>query len=227
MAFVIEDHVRENSLTTGTGAIALGGAVSGHRAFSSVMSDQDTTWYAIVMPGSGWETGTGTYNSASNTLSRTEVLSSSNSNTLVSFAAGTKDVFITQPAKKAQPFPSGTLMLFQQSTAPLFWTKQTTHNDKALRVVSGTASSGGTNAFSTVNAQTVVGNTTITQSTMASHTHGHNANSQNGGSTTPGGTFPIVSTSAATINSTGGDGAHTHSILMNIQFVDLIIAQKD
>lgn len=46
-------------------------------------------------------------------------------------------------------FPTGTLMLFQQTAAPTGWTKQTTHNDKALRVVSGTASSGGTTAFST------------------------------------------------------------------------------
>ena len=47
-------------------------------------------------------------------------------------------------------FPAGTTMLFQQTTAPTGWTKQTTHNDKALRVVSGTASSGGTLAFTTV-----------------------------------------------------------------------------
>lgn len=47
------------------------------------------------------------------------------------------------------PIESGTLMLFQQTAAPTGWTKQTTHNDKALRVVSGTASSGGTTAMST------------------------------------------------------------------------------
>ena len=46
-------------------------------------------------------------------------------------------------------FASGTAMLFQQTSAPTGWTKSTTHNDKALRVVSGTASSGGTSAFST------------------------------------------------------------------------------
>ncbi len=38
---------------------------------------------------------------------------------------------------------SGKKMLFQQSTGPTGWTKDTTHNDKALRVVSGTASTGG------------------------------------------------------------------------------------
>jgi hypothetical protein len=179
-----------------------------------------------VLPGSSFETGTGTY-SAANTLTRTTVISSSSSNALVNFGGGTKDVFITQPAKKAQPFPSGTLMLFQQTAAPIFWTKQTTHNDKVLRVVSGAASFGGTRAFSTVMAQTVVGNTTITQSTMASHTHTSNANEANGASTSPGGTFPVVSTQAATIDAIGGNGAHTHSVLMNIQYVDLIIASKD
>ena len=46
-----------------------------------------------------------------------------------------------------QPFASGTKMLFQQTSAPTGWTKVTSHNNKALRVVSGTAGSGGSNAF--------------------------------------------------------------------------------
>ena len=56
-------------------------------------------------------------------------------------------------------FPSGTKMLFQQTAAPTGWTKDTAHNDKVLRVVSGAASSGGTVAFSTAFAnRTVSGN---------------------------------------------------------------------
>jgi hypothetical protein len=50
----------------------------------------------------------------------------------------------------ATPFAAGTNMLFQQTSAPTGWTKDTTHNDKALRVVTGTASSGGATAFTTV-----------------------------------------------------------------------------
>lgn len=46
-------------------------------------------------------------------------------------------------------FPAGTVMLFVQTAAPTGWTKSTTHNNKALRVVSGTAGSGGTSAFTT------------------------------------------------------------------------------
>ena len=49
----------------------------------------------------------------------------------------------------APGFASGTVMLFVQTSAPTGWTKSTTHNDKALRVVSGAASNGGTVAFTT------------------------------------------------------------------------------
>ena len=56
-------------------------------------------------------------------------------------------------------FPSGTRMLFQQTAAPTGWTKDTTIDDKALRVVSGAVSSGGSVAFSTAFAnRTVSGN---------------------------------------------------------------------
>jgi hypothetical protein len=45
--------------------------------------------------------GLGTYTSAGSTLARTTVFSSSNSDALVPFGAGTKDVFVTQPAERA------------------------------------------------------------------------------------------------------------------------------
>jgi hypothetical protein len=171
MAFVLDDRVRESSTTTGTGAMALGGAPNtSYQPFSAAMSIGDTCWYSIVLPGLSWETGVGTY-SALNTLTRTTVLRSSSDGAAVSFAAGTKDVFISQPASKGNvqnnTFPSGTLLCFQQTAAPIYWTKQVTHNDKALRVVSGTASSGGANSFSSSMTSVATANTTITQSTMA------------------------------------------------------------
>jgi len=53
-------------------------------------------------------------------------------------------------------FPSGTSMLFQQTAAPTGWTKQTTHNDKSLRLVSGSVGTGGSVAFSTAMATPAV-----------------------------------------------------------------------
>ena len=57
--------------------------------------------------------------------------------------------FVTTAVNNAEPFPSGTSMLFQQTAAPTGWTKQTTHNDKALRIITGTVGTGGSSAFST------------------------------------------------------------------------------
>jgi hypothetical protein len=94
------DRVKETTVTTGTGDITLAGAVSNFQAFSDVFSVGDTTFYSIVSDENGWETGTGTY-SGVNTLSRTNVLESSNSGNKVSFAAGEKSVFVTYPASKS------------------------------------------------------------------------------------------------------------------------------
>lgn len=48
-------------------------------------------------------------------------------------------------------FPAGTKMLFLQADAPVGWTKDTTHNNKALRIVSGAGGgSGGSTAFTDV-----------------------------------------------------------------------------
>src|SRR5450756_1545583 len=113
MAFVLADRVRESSITTGTGPITLGGAPNtSYNPFSAVMNLGDTCWYSFVLPGTAWETGIGTY-SALNTLTRTQILGSSNGGAVVVFIAGTKDIFIAQPASKAQEFPSGTSMTFQ------------------------------------------------------------------------------------------------------------------
>ena len=99
MALVVKDRVQETSTTTGTGTFTLAGAVSGFQSFSAI-GNANTTYYAIV-GGSEWEVGIGTYTSSGTTLSRTTVLESSNSGSLVNFSAGTKNVFVTYPAEEA------------------------------------------------------------------------------------------------------------------------------
>lgn len=71
---------------------------------------------------------------------------------------------LTLPAVSGQVtvFPSGTRLLFQQTSAPTGWTKDTTHNNKAMRVVSGTAGSGGSVDFTTAFAsQTPTGSVSV------------------------------------------------------------------
>lgn len=130
-------------------------------------------------------------------------------------------------------FKPGTTMLFYNATAPLGWTKLTTQNDKALRVVSGSGGvSGGTNSFSTVMAQTVVGNTSLSLAQVALHTHGFLGGhalgvldtSVAGANTVTAGayTFTILSNS----DSAGSGANHNHPITMGIQYIDLILASK-
>jgi hypothetical protein len=101
MALVVKDRVQESTTTTGTGTLTLNGAVFGFQTFA-IIGDGNVTYYAITDPGTGsWEVGVGTYTASGTTLSRTTVFESSNSGSLVNFAAGTKNVFCTYPAERA------------------------------------------------------------------------------------------------------------------------------
>ena len=100
MALVLNDRVKETTTTTGTGALTLGGAVTGFETFGTGVGNSNTTYYAVTLGGSAeFEVGLGTV--AAGTLARTTVISSSNSDSAVNFSAGTKDVFCTLPASKA------------------------------------------------------------------------------------------------------------------------------
>jgi hypothetical protein len=90
-----DDRIKETTTTTGTGNITLAGAVAQFAAFSSYITVGHQFDYAIVgQSGTEWETGRGSLSGAS-TLVREAVYGSSNSNALVNFSSGTKDVFVT------------------------------------------------------------------------------------------------------------------------------------
>lgn len=102
MALVINDRVKETSTTTGTGPFALSGAQTGFDTFAAGIGGSNTTYYAIFNQGTNeWEVGLGTLDAGGTNLTRTTVLTSSNSDTVVTFTGGTKDVFCTLPASKA------------------------------------------------------------------------------------------------------------------------------
>lgn len=104
MALIFADRVQETTSTTGTGSLALGGALTGFQTFNAMMANNDTCYYSLNDGLGGWEIGLGTYQDT-DTLARTTVLKSSNSDALVNFAAGTKTVFLTFPAFRAQYHP--------------------------------------------------------------------------------------------------------------------------
>lgn len=130
--------------------------------------------------------------------------------------------------------PAGTTMTFVQSAAPTGWTKSTTHDNKALRVVSGSASSGGSVAFTTAfsAARALQGSTdghTLTIAEIPAHTHSQEI-------MVVGSNFALgaqYNTGTGTTGSAGGGGAHSHtlagsgSVNLAVQYVDVIIAVKD
>lgn len=116
MAHITRDGVLETSTTTGTGAISLGGALTGFSAFSAApMVTGDTCFYSIRgvdsngTPTGDYESGIGTYTSSGNTLTRTTVIRSSNSNAAVSLAAGTKYISLSANSAEMQFCPTKTL----------------------------------------------------------------------------------------------------------------------
>ena len=103
MALVINDRVKETSTSTGNSQTTwtLDGAVTGFETFNAGIATTNTTYYAIFLQGSNeWEVGLGTLSTSTN-LQRTTIITSSNSDNVVDFAAGTKDVFCTLPASKS------------------------------------------------------------------------------------------------------------------------------
>jgi hypothetical protein len=99
MALVLKDRVKETTTTTGTSTYTLAGAENGFEAFSSI-GNGNTTYYCCT-DGVDFEVGVGTYTLSGTVLARTAILQSSNSDSAVSWANGTRTIFCTQPAEKA------------------------------------------------------------------------------------------------------------------------------
>lgn len=149
--------------------------------------------------------------------------------------------------KAAVQFPSGTRMPFNQSAAPIGWTKDVTAalNDTAMRIVTGAIGSGGVVDFSAATytptitptvGSLAVDSHVLTIAEMPSHTHDFAALIQTGGS------YVAFSNTGGqktgTTTATGGDGGHSHTlsgapaatssaITLGLKYNDFIIATKD
>lgn len=137
--------------------------------------------------------------------------------------------------RRVVAFTVGTTTLFHQAAAPTGWTKSTSHNNKALRVVSGTGGGSGgsvgfTTAFTSRSGLGTVAATTLTSAQIPAHTHGYSdeTNSGTGGGQGGGGANTGTTTlSKNTDNGTGGNGSHTHGFSLtmdfDVQYIDMIV----
>lgn len=149
---------------------------------------------------------------------------------------------------------TGSIMKYFNSTTPVGWTKLTTYNDCALRVVSGVVGTGGTQAFSTVFAnqpvtgEVVVGPASVgtTLSTVASHQHRYTFQGGSSAGNVPtsfvgGTTYPVYGPNGGSYTSgpAGSNGLHGHPISPNgpipvtgtfniaVKYLDALLAQRN
>ena len=148
----------------------------------------------------------------------------------------------------AQNFPSGTRLLFQQSTVPPGWTQDTTvQNDSLLRIVNGTTVStyAGSGVSVVLRGGESTDGTAITIAQMPAHNHpvtdpghSHLVDTYSASGTIlvlqVGKTDAVVtqstqsSSTGISIDDTGGGAAHTHTLsLLNVNSIDCIVGVKN
>jgi len=99
MALVLADRVQQTGTANTTVSFTLSGSVTGFQSFA-VVGNTNTTYYSAFDASGNWEVGLGTYSTTGPTLTRTTILTSSNSNAAVTFS-GTVNVFVTYPSSKS------------------------------------------------------------------------------------------------------------------------------
>lgn len=193
---VLADRVLETTQTTGTGTYSLDGvSVTGRQSFLNGIGNGNKCPY-VAQLGSNWEVGVGTVTSgAPVTLSRDEILASSNSDVAVNWTAGVKDIWVDGPAALLTQIVAptrvedleeritelngqidafqGAKMLFMQATAPTGWTQDTSEDDRVVRIIgsgSPTETGGATGGSWTISGVTTDGHA-LTVGELPSHSH--------------------------------------------------------
>jgi len=201
-----------------------GGTGSANLTANNVILGNGTSAVQVVAPGT-----------ANNVLT-------SNGTTWISQAAGGGGTNI----------PAGTVMIFGQTSAPTGFTKLTDQDNAALRVVSGSASTGGSVNFTTAFASQTptgsvsitsvsgsAGSTTLSTPQIPSHTHTYVSTANDAGS--EGSLASPATTLTRATGAAGGGGSHTHpfsfssgsgtfsgnAINLAVKYVDVIRATKD
>jgi hypothetical protein len=228
---VVDAITHLSSLTLGTPLpVASGGTGSNSTTYANLQSN-----VSGVLPAANGGTGLNAAGTSGNVLT----------------SNGTAWTSVANPPA----FTAGTVLIFGQTAAPTGWTKLTDQDNAALRVVSGSASTGGSVNFTTAFASQTpsgtvaitevsgsAGNTTLSTPQIPSHTHTFGAADSNEG-TGPGKTqtrnpTPVFNTDTG---AAGGGGAHSHpfsfssgsgtfsgnAINLAVKYVDVIRASKD
>jgi hypothetical protein len=99
MALILADRVQQNATANTTVSFTLTSTATGYQSFA-VVGNTNTTYYSAFDATGNWEVGIGTYSTTGPTLTRTTILSSSNTGSAVTFS-GDVTVFVTYPSGKS------------------------------------------------------------------------------------------------------------------------------
>jgi hypothetical protein len=243
------------TFTTVTSGLTTGYRLQGDVAFLISNSVFRTQGYVdATTPNSGTDGGVRVRGNATSGVAYIQVTDSLGSTEWGNFKAHSNGYIVWSGAIAGANYPNliptGTVMLFAQTNAPVGWTKITTHDNKALRVVSGTASSGGTTSFtSAFNTSFSTDGHVLTEAQLPAHRHLEFANIDTSYNTltSPAGGAPYPTSDAsggssgASYNiggasfepniglsgSIGSGSAHSHTLNFNVQYVDVILASKN
>ena len=98
MALILADRVQQSATANTTVSFTLTSTATGFQSFA-VVGNGNTTYYSAFDASGNWEVGIGTY-ATGGTLTRTTILSSSNTGSAVTFV-GAVTVFVTYPSGKS------------------------------------------------------------------------------------------------------------------------------
>jgi len=204
-------------------------AVTGTSAFTGATTFTAAVVMSTALPVASGGTGAATHTSkgvliGNGTSAVTTVSPGTSGNVLTSDGTSWASVAVTTPTI----FDAGTRIMFVQTSAPTGWTKDTTnYNNHAIRVVTGTASTGGSVDFTTAFTSGLsAGATTLTTAQIPSHTHSIGVGEGTGAS----GPYlrPSQIDYSASSGAEGGGGSHTHTIpSFAVKYLDVITATKN
>ena len=157
MALVLADRVQQTGTANTTVSFTLSGSVTGFQSFA-VIGNGNTTYCSAFDPSGNWEVSICSYSTTGPTLTRTTIISSSNSGSAVTFS-GTVNVFVTYPSERsvnldqstntayAPQFNASNGLLLNNATVSASYTIATGNN--AMSVGPMTVASGQTVTVST------------------------------------------------------------------------------
>jgi hypothetical protein len=205
MALVLYDRVQQTGTANTTVSFTLSATPAGYQSFA-VVGNANTTYYSSFDSSGNWEVGIGTY-ATGGTLTRTTILSSSNTGSAVTFS-GTVTVFISYPASKSVNLDAAS------NVSPLGTVASGTWNATTVAPAYG-----GTGQTSYTDGQLLIGNSTGNTLAKSTLTAGTGVTITNGSGSITVAAPLAKQTDVFALNSVGG----TYTAPANTQWVKITV----